>query len=259
MTASRAETVPTAHVSPHMTSQHCHPQASPLRRAVSTNDFTKVRFNSAQHDINSLLQKANSNVRRWNSYQNLDLDKTPRNEFHGLDLTLNESCLPKEVFEDTHYYKQNHLSCPKPGVVTLPKQSPVAVNPTNMLYGQVVATNDLLGYRRPNNELQTHMNVYPTDHYNSQPSTQNHGHTYGGVMPSKLQHGGNYELPQTQHQASTIFSQTDVYCQPPVAPDHFSTDLTTWQQRHQEQLRRQHYEATQVSVLNSSAAFWTDE
>ena len=285
---SRADSIPTAHVTPHpatVRTSAYHPASdltSSLRRAVSTHDFSEARFRSTSPtpgQLDGLLQKTNQ--RRWSSHQNLQ-DHGQRghgNElsFHEVgvdpDPTLSESRFidPEELGHYSKQRSQSHLSLLGTGGggggVGSSKVSPnsgttVPTSTDNMYGGYLSVGKDL--YSHPHAHTQphhahTHAHTQPLSRRLTEELRHAPGHygyvgssSYGPTLqPTVIRPNGTSFIGSTGHLSTSAGSlyAPDGYGQDPA--DSFASDITSWQQRHQEQLRRQHYEATQVQVSAS--------
>lgn len=259
------DTIPTAHVSPHpaaarspVSNFHQSPvqEALPLRRAVSTNDFSDIQYSGGPHsDIDSLLQKAGGG-RRWNSYQNLPVDR-PASDLHQLqpdpDMTLNDTRLP----EPDDIYKQKQLNSQSPIAPVSHGQATTSAN--EMSYSSYLSVGkDAYSQRHMVDDPRLSGDPrIPSQHqvlsYNTERQSTNYGssNTYG---PLRYHNPGGFQTPMPHGSGRGVYAQVDNYRGSSVAPvnsDNYNSDITSWQQKHQEQLRRQQYEATQVSHSRS--------
>ncbi len=195
-----------------------------------------------------------SPAKRWNSYQHIPQTE---GEFQGLapstDVTLDQTHFFREA-EDVLEFKtplvrRDHMPAQPNGQSTISHHqasyeesncSPRSVNThtpngsaSNMHYGYVAVSKDIL-----KDNFKTPMPM-GSQHYLDRHSPGVYSHPYGTVSHSSL----HSSSPVNQGHEHSLFSASSAVS---LLGDTLANDITSWQQKHQENLHRQQIDVEQV-------------
>ena len=280
-TTARSEAAPVAHVHPHPSSpaivsktEHHHapqklsPDELGLKRSASTDHLTRAlaeaRLADARLSVDGLWDKS-PGTRRWNSYQNLPeeygvipIDSDPtlldQTQFREAEDVFNtrHNTMPRSASAAPYLansesnlrplHRDSSLSNSQPslnGKLTANATNPAVHEPYGHLGKDLPAGGTTMGLhshtqRRHSEDYVNHSSdLY--SHYNRAP-------TYGGGYS---RHGSSgYSLgpaPYSSHGTGTL-----------TQDESLANDITSWQQKHQEQLRQQQLEMSRVKFLDFS-------
>ena len=241
-----SDTVPTAHVQPTTSSRNAPLRATQKfgwdepKRAASPDIFQGGAAKTDDH--NKLMD--NMKNKRWGSLGNLQLDT-----FQEIPVDTDPTFVDENRFNDpaAHVlykdkeYRSSNPDLTNQGYVPQTRTQEMFINrpssvPPDMPYN---AINHGLRDQNPVPGIESDMTSTYLQTYSNIPRHMNGGYSMNRQSSMSGQANTDYGLPSSNVGVATM-SEALPY------REHYTGDITQWQQRHQEQLKRQQLETSQV-------------
>ena len=231
-----ADTVPTAHVSPNLLSHH---STSSLHRYPSDESLHGRHVPSSEHRNLVFVSgedgpKLSSVPTRWSSQQNMTGNHDP-DDFQSLPSASDNSILHNSSYcinSDENIYRQRGVTVGVPVGQTHYDRAGVPttrLSPNTAIPGQPLLVSS------------QQVREYPYSYLHDGQKMLDRSYPYS--------HGTSTSAYNAQNYSAAGYGSQFVSSIPSSSSGHFPNDFAGWEQKHQESLRKQQMEISEVSVL----------